>query len=157
NNQKPAHGAVIARKLGPRGSVPPYVCLPKLHPSFGSAHLGAGAAPFVIDADPNAPDFAVPDVLPPLTIEPRRVHSRRKVLAAADRFPASAEALANPAADAVSVFQRKAFDLMTSPRAKKAFDIHAESDKLRDAYGRNTLGQSCLMARRLVEAGVRCV
>jgi uncharacterized protein (DUF1501 family) len=46
---------------------------------------------------------------------------------------------------------------MTSPRAKKAFDIHAESDRLRDAYGRNTLGQSCLMARRLVEAGVRCV
>jgi uncharacterized protein (DUF1501 family) len=58
---------------------------------------------------------------------------------------------------AVGVFQQKAFDLMTSPAAKKAFDIHAEADKLRDEYGRNTLGQSCLMARRLVEAGVRCV
>ncbi len=65
NNQRPAHGAIIARKLGPRGSVPPYVCLPKMHPSTGSAYLGAAAAPFVIDADPNAPDFAVPDVVPP--------------------------------------------------------------------------------------------
>ncbi len=46
---------------------------------------------------------------------------------------------------------------MTSPAAKKAFDIHAEADKLRDEYGRHSLGQSCLMARRLVEAGVRCV
>src|SRR5437762_13954466 len=52
NNQRPAHGAVIARKLGPRGAVPPYVCLPKMHPSCGSAHLGAVASPFVIEADP---------------------------------------------------------------------------------------------------------
>src|SRR5262249_58564584 len=56
-----------------------------------------------------------------------------------------------------STFQRKAFERTTSPAAKQAFDIHAESDKLRDEYGRNSLGQSCLMARRLVEAGVRCV
>src|SRR5579871_6729280 len=55
NNQRPAHGAVVARKLGPRGSVPPYVCLPKMHPSAGAAYLGSGAAPFVIEADPNAP------------------------------------------------------------------------------------------------------
>ncbi len=55
NNQKPSHGSVIARKLGPRGSVPAYVCLPKMHPSGGAAYLGAAAAPFVIEADPNAP------------------------------------------------------------------------------------------------------
>jgi uncharacterized protein (DUF1501 family) len=157
NNQKPAHGAIIARKLGPRGSVPPYVCLPKLHPSCGAAYLGAGAAPFVIDADPNAPDFSVPDVVPPLSLPARRLADRKKILAAVDRFRGSAEALANPQAQAVSVFQKKAFDLMSSPQARKAFDIHAEPEKLRDAYGRNTLGQSCLMARRLVEAGVRCV
>src|SRR3954463_29190 len=64
NNQKPSHGSVIARKPGPRGPAPPYVCLPKMPPSCGSAHLGAAAAPFVIDADPNAPGFAVPDVVP---------------------------------------------------------------------------------------------
>ncbi len=157
NNQRPAHGAIIARKLGPRGSVPPYVCLPKMHPSTGSAYLGPAAAPFVIEADPNAPDFAVPDVVPPPVLAADRLDARKKLLARVDRFQQTAEARANRDALAVGVFQQKAFDLMTSPEAKQAFDIHAESDKLRDEYGRNTLGQSCLMARRLVEAGVRCV
>src|SRR5262245_60924839 len=68
NNQRPSFGSVIARQLGPRGSVPPYVCLPKVHPSGGSAYLGAAAAPFGIDADPNAPNFSVPDVVPPPAI-----------------------------------------------------------------------------------------
>jgi hypothetical protein len=157
NNQKPAHGAIIARKLGPRGSVPPFVCLPKMHPSAGSAYLGAVASPFVIEADPNAPDFAVPDVVPPPVLAADRLEARKRLLAQVDRFQQSAEARANRDAQAVSVFQQKAFDLMTSPQAKKAFDIHAEDDKLRDEYGRNALGQCCLMARRLVQAGVRCV
>jgi hypothetical protein len=157
NNQRPAHGAIIAKKLGPRGAVPPYVCLPKMHPSSGSAYLGAGAAPFVIDADPNAPDFAVPDVLPPISVSAERLDSRRQLLAQVDRYQKSAEAQSNRSANAVSVFQQKAFELMTSPAAKKAFDIQAESKKLRDEYGRTSIGQCCLMGRRLVEAGVRCV
>ena len=157
NNQRPAHGSIIAKKLGPRGSVPPYVCLPKLHPSGGSAYLGANAAPFVVDADPNAPDFAVPDIVPPPALEAARLDERKNLLAQLDRFQQSAEVRANKDAQTVGVFQQKAFALMTSPEAKKAFDIHAENDKLRNEYGRNSLGQSCLMARRLVQAGVRCV
>ncbi len=157
NNQRPAHGAIIARKLGPRGSVPPYVCLPKMHPSFGSAYLGAAAAPFVIDADPNAPNFSVPDVVPPPLLAADRLDARQKLLRDVDRFQQSVEGRANKHAQTVGVFQQKAFDLMTSAEAKKAFNIHAESDKLREEYGRHALGQSCLMARRLVEAGVRCV
>jgi uncharacterized protein (DUF1501 family) len=157
NNQRPAVGSVVARRLGPRGSVPPYVVLPKQHPSTGAAYLGPGAAPFVIDADPNAPDFAVPDIVPPPSLEAGRLDDRKRLLAQVDRFHRAAEARANGAARTVSVFRDRAFDLMTSPRAKRAFDIHAEPDGLRDRYGRNTLGQSCLMARRLVEAGVRCV
>jgi uncharacterized protein (DUF1501 family) len=157
NNQKPSFGSIFARKLGPRGAVPPYVCLPKMHPSCGSAYLGASAAPFVIDADPNAPDFAVPDVVPPPSLDASRLDDRKQLLAQVDRFRQAAEVKANKHANAVNVFQQKAFDLMTSTEARKAFDIHAESDKLRDDYGRNSLGQSCLMARRLVEAGVRCV
>jgi hypothetical protein len=157
NNQRPAHGAIIARKLGPRDSVPPYVCLPKMHPSTGSAYLGAGAAPFVIDADPNAPNFVVPDLVPPPTIDAERIDARKDLLGDLDRFQKSAESRVNRAPQTVGVFQQKAFDLMTSPVAKKAFNIHAEADKLRDEYGRHSLGQSCLMARRLVEAGVRCV
>lgn len=157
NNQRPAHGSVVAKKLGPRGSVPPYVCLPKMHPSFGPAYLGATHAPFVIDNDPSAPNFTVPDLAPPPVIAANRLDDRRKLLADVDRFQQSAEARANRHAQAVETFREKAFDLMTSREAKRAFDLAAEPEKLRDAYGRHSLGQSCLLARRLVEAGVRCV
>ena len=157
NNQRPSHGSIIARKLGPKGSVPPYVCLPKIHPSFGSAYLGATAAPFGIDADPSSPSFSVPDIVPPISVTGNRLEDRKTLLSQVDRFQKSQEVQANPNARTVSVFQQKAFELMTSPAAKKAFDIGAESEKLRDQYGRHSLGQSCLMARRLVEAGVRCV
>ena len=157
NNQRPAHGAIVAKTLGPKGSVPPYVCLPRMHPSAGSAYLGAAAAPFVIDADPNAPDFSVPDVVPPPSLELARLDARRSLLNRVDRFQRAAEALASRDARSVNAFRARAFDLMTSPSARAAFDIHAEPDALRDEYGRNSLGQGCLMARRLVEAGVRCV
>jgi hypothetical protein len=157
NNQRPAHGSIIARKLGPRGGVPPYVCLPRMHPSCGPAYLGSGAAPFVIDADPNAPNFSVPDLVPPAVLPANRLEARRQLLARVDRYREAAETQANRHAQAVSHFQREAFHLMTSPAARRAFDIHQEQDRLRDEYGRTSLGQSCLMARRLVEAGVRCV
>ena len=157
NNQRPSHGAIIARKLGPRGSVPPYVCLPQLHPSAGSAYLGPACAPFAIEADPAALNFSVPDILPPLSLDAARLDRRRHLLAEVDRLDASLEAQVNANARSVSLFKQKAFGLMVSPEAKRAFDIHAEPAAIRDAYGRHTLGQSCLMARRLIEAGVRCV
>lgn len=157
NNQAPAHGSVISKKLGPRGSIPPYVALPRMHSSGGSSYLGAVAAPFVIEADPNAPGFAVPDMMPPLDLAAARLDSRRNLLAQVDRYQKSAEASANANAKSVGVFREKAFELMTSREAKEAFNLHAEPEKLRDEYGRTSLGQSCLMARRLVEAGVRCV
>lgn len=157
NNQRPSHGSAIARKLGGRGGVPPYVCLPKVHPSAGSAYLGSTVAPFTIDADPNAPDFAVADIVPPPTIAADRFEARSELLAQVDRFRKLAEGRANPHAKAVGDYQREAFSLMSSPAARRAFEIRAEPDRLRDEYGRHSLGQSCLMARRLTEAGVRCV
>jgi uncharacterized protein (DUF1501 family) len=157
NNQRPCVGSVVSKKLGPKGSVPAYVALPKLHPSGGPAYLGASHSAFVIDADPSAPNFSVPDLVPPPAIASDRLDDRRKLLDQVDKFHKSAEAKANAAAGAVGTYRDKAFDLMTSQQAKKAFDIHAEADKLRDEYGRHSLGQSCLMARRLVEGGVRCV
>jgi Protein of unknown function (DUF1501) len=157
NNQRPSLGSVIARKLGPRRGVPPYACLPKLHPSGGPAYLGSSVAPFVIDADPNAPNFSVPDIVPPPALAADRLDSRRELLRQLDRFQQSVERAANHNARAISDYQREAFNLMVSPDARRAFDLQAEPDRLRDEYGRNTLGQSCLMARRLVEAGVRCV
>jgi hypothetical protein len=157
NNTRPSFGSIVARKLGPRGSVPPYVCLPKLHPSCGSAYLGPSAAPFVIDADPNAPNFAVPDIVPPPTLAADRLDDRKHLLGELDRFQRQAEGTINQQAQTVGVFQRRAFELTASTAARRAFDIHAENPKLRDEYGRHNLGQSCLMARRLIEAGVRCV
>jgi Protein of unknown function (DUF1501) len=157
NNQRPSVGSVVSKQLGPKGSVPAYVALPKVHPSGGSAFLGASHAPFVIDADPSAPNFSVPDLVPPVAIASDRLDDRKKLLETVDRFHKSGEVKTNASAGAVATFRDKAFDLMTSQQAKKAFDIHAESDKLRDEYGRHSLGQSCLMARRLVEGGVRCV
>src|SRR6185437_4089931 len=131
NNQRPSHGSIVARKLGPRGSVPAYVCLPRMHESGGPAYLGAAAAPFVIEADPAAPDFSVPDVVPPLTLDARRLGSRRELLSRVDRYQKSAELAANSRAAAVGVFRQRAFELMTSPEAKRAFDLHAEPDALR--------------------------
>jgi hypothetical protein len=157
NNERPSHGSIISRLKGPRGSVPPYICLPKMHNSAGSAYLGPGAAPFVIQADPNAPEFSVPDLLPPLTLSPSRIDAREELREKLGRFERTAEEAHNRRARSVSVYREKAVALMASAEARRAFNIDAESASLRDEYGRTTLGQSCLMARRLVEAGVRCV
>ena len=157
NNEHPSFGSVIAHKLGARGSIPPYVCLPAMHNSASSAYLGPKAVPFTIAADPNSPGFAVPDLQPPLTVDAQRLADRRGLLRKVDRFQESAEQRANADANQLSVFAERATALVTSKQAKDAFNIEAEPGKLRDEYGRNTLGQSCLMARRLVEAGVRCV
>jgi len=157
NNERPSHGSIISNRKGPRGSVPPYVCLPKMHKSAGSAYLGPGSAPFVIQADPNAPNFSVPDLMPPLQISPARLDDRAGLRKRLARFERSAEEAHNRKAQSVSVYRVKAVALMASAEARRAFNIDAESDRMRDEYGRTTLGQSCLMARRLVEAGVRCV
>src|SRR5262245_15187242 len=163
NNVRPSLGSIVAKKLGPQGAakqaaaVPPYVCLPQAHNSCGPAYLGATCAPLSVDADPAAPDVAVPDMSPPPSLPADRLANRRALLKRVDQPQQSADLESNSKAATVNVFRQRAFDLMLSPEAKQAFNIHAEPDKLRDAYGRHTLGQSCLMARRLVEAGVRCV
>jgi len=157
NNQRPSHGSIIAKKKGPRGGVPPYVCLPVMHASCGPAYLGSTCAPFVVDADPNAPGFRVPDLIPPAGVDADRFAGRRSLVQSIDRFRQTAEIEANAKAEQRSTFQQKAFDLVTSEATRNAFDINAEPDSLKDEYGRTTLGQSCLMARRLVEAGVRCI
>ena len=157
NNERPSHGAILAKEFGPRGPIPAYVCLPEMHPSCGSAYLGPGGAPLSINADPNSPGFTVRDIVPPFDLDANRLSDRRGLLTAVDRFQFAEEVKANASLQTIGSFRERAFQLMTSPAAKKAFDLHAEPDAIRDAYGRNTLGQSCLMARRLIESGVRCV
>jgi hypothetical protein len=157
NNERPSHGAILAKKLGPRGAVPPYVTVLKMHNSSGSSYLGSSAAPFVVEGDPSAPGFTVPDLLPPMTVDSGRLDDRRSLLAHVDRYRKRAELRANSGVHRLTAFQQKAFDLMTSPATKAAFDIAAERDSLHDEYGHHSLGQSCLMARRLIEGGSRCV
>ena len=157
NNQKPCVGSIVSKEQGPRGSVPPYVCLPKMHNSAGSSFLGPTSAPFIVAADPNAPDFKVPDLMPPVTVAASRLDNRRSLLKSINRFQGAMETRGNQRAQSMNTFQQKAFDLMTSTATKQAFNIEQETAQLRDQYGRNSLGQSCLMARRLVQAGVRCV
>jgi hypothetical protein len=157
NNQRPSYGAVVARELGPAGALPAYVTVPSLPKSAGAAYLGASAAPFVIASDPAAPDFSVRDLKLALGVDTDRLENRRELVRSIDRFQKTGEVAANARAAAISTYYEKAFELVTSPEAKNAFDIAKESPKLRDEYGRHSLGQSCLMARRLVEAGVRFV
>src|SRR4029079_18266317 len=107
---------------------------------------GATPPPFVTDPARTRRTFWVPAPAPPLAIASNRLDDRRKLLDEVDRFHKSAEAKANAQGSAGGAFRDKAFDLMTSRQAKEAFNIHAEADKLRDQYGRHSLGQSCLMA-----------
>src|ERR1700685_2160649 len=138
NNERPSHGSIIARKRGPIGAVPPYVWVLKMHNSAGAAYLGTSAAPFVAEGDPSTPGFSVPDLLPPLSVDARRLNHRRSLLERVDRYRRRNSLRANAGAKTLNAFQQKAFDFMTSPATRAAFDIAAEPDSLRDAYGRHS-------------------
>jgi hypothetical protein len=156
NNQHPSLGSMVARMSGPRGPLPPYVSVPTFLRSGGPAFLGPSYAPFVIEADPAAPDFAVRDVvLPPNETEARN----RRRLAALDAVNHFRDGGKDASKDelAVDTFYRKALSLMTSREAKEAFDIRREKESTRAAYGTTSVGQCCLLARRLVGAGCRFV
>ena len=121
----------------------------------GAAQLGGLCAPFETVADPNSPKFEVRNLslLNALTVD--RLGSRRDLLA---KFDTQRQLLdLQGSAPAIDQFSQQAFDMLTASRAQEAFDIGREKSKLRDRYGRTTSGQSLLLARRLVEAGVTCV
>jgi uncharacterized protein (DUF1501 family) len=106
-----------------------------------------------VSGDPNAEKFSVKDLTLPGGIHLDEAQARTELLSALDREFKKAEE--SELIESMDQFYQKAFDLISSPAAKKAFDIGAEPEKLRDAYGRTTVGQSALLARRLIEAGVR--
>jgi hypothetical protein len=118
-----------------------------------AAYLGGGSNPFVVESDPNTPAYQVRNLAlaPGMTFD--RLESNRHLLAAVDQIRHSGE---RPSADPDEHYQR-VFDLLTSARVARAFAIDGEPAGLRDHYGRHTFGQSALLARRLVEAGVTFV
>jgi uncharacterized protein (DUF1501 family) len=136
--------------------MPPYAIVGGIGQYTGAGYMGSVFNPFNVGGDPNSAGFSVKDVTPPGGVNGDRMARRRDVLSAVDQFQRDAE-LSQRSARMLDQFYARAFDLVTSPVAKKAFDLKQEDDKLRDLYGRNSFGQGCLLARRLIEAGTRFV
>jgi uncharacterized protein (DUF1501 family) len=152
----PAMGSVYAREKGFRNGMPPYAIVGGMGQYTTSGYMGSVYNPFNVGGDPNADSFSVKDVTPPGGVNLERVARRKGVLDAVDTFQREGD-LAQRSVRSVDEFYARAFDLVTSPVAKKAFDLKQEDAKVREEYGRNSFGQACLLARRLVEAGTRFV
>jgi len=158
----PNLGCVVS-KLAPRqNELPPFVTLPQLISDVGNltpgqfaGYLGKQHEALAIVRDPNAQDFSVEEVMSRPEVTSARLDDRKSLLELVD---AQAKALEGSAAiQNLDTFQDRAFRLLTSEKVKQAFDLNREKSALRDRYGRHTFGQSCLMARRLVESGVKLV
>ncbi|MEI6163500.1 MAG: DUF1501 domain-containing protein [Planctomycetota bacterium] len=154
NEYFPSIGSVVSRTLNQRGALPAYINLPHPMSAGGPGFYGAEHAPFVIEADPTQPDFEVKDLRPPVNLSEKRLSLRKQLLSGVDQL----ERQRNQShGKAMSIYYEKAYSLVTSQDARKAFNIQAEPDAVRDAYGRTQLGQCALLARRLVEGGCRFV
>ncbi len=148
----PAYGAVVAKERGDQRSMPPYVQLgSSIDQRFGggvAGFLGDQYNPFVLPGDASSPSFSVRDVVLPGGVDKGRFQRRMKVLHAVDTWQQRMEVEPGSSAlEAAGTFYEKAYRLVTAPHAKKAFDIQSEDPRLRDRYGRNSLGQGCLLAR----------
>jgi hypothetical protein len=117
--------------------------------------LGKAHDPFALMTDPSKPDFKVPDLLPPPEIGEARLERRRKLRAIVDETVHNFEA--SDSAKLLDSNFEAAFRMMTSPQARAAFDLSKEPTAVRERYGMNRFGQCCLLARRLIEGGVRFV
>lgn len=154
NDLFPSLGSVVSRELGLKGPVPAYINMPHPMSAGGPGFYGAEHAPFVIESDPSQPDFEVRDLRPLAKVSPDRFERRRRLLRGVEGDTVEQR---GGRAGAMATYYEKAYSLITSPEARKAFDIHAEPDAIRDRYGRSQIGQCALLARRLVEAGCRFV
>ena len=152
----PSMGSVVSHEFGPKNNLPQYVAIPSMPNIYaGSGYLSSAFAPFSLGSDPANPGFRVQDLTLPGGVDDKRFTNRRSVLEAVNDHFASKEKSDNIAA--MDTFYQRAYSLISSDKAKAAFDINAEAAPLRDEYGRNAAGQRFLMARRLVAAGVRFV
>jgi Protein of unknown function (DUF1501) len=159
---RPHVGSALAKILGGQPTVPPFVMVPEAIQPNGperagqyAGFLGAVYDPYRINSDPNLPDYSPGVLRAAADLTPDRLQDRRTLLdLASDRFALFEHAAALQSIDA---YYSRAFDLISSPAAQRAFDITAELDATRDRYGRHVFGQSVLLARRMVEAGVRLV
>src|SRR4051794_2116992 len=160
---RPHPGSALARVLGPTPTrVPPFVMLPEAMqpngPERGGQHagfLGAAFDPYRINSDPNLDDFNPGSLELPPDLTPHRLDDRRSLLGVLEARRGLPDCGDSPAE--FETQYSRAFDLITSPATRRAFDLDAETASDRDRYGRHVFGQSVLLARRMVEAGVRLV
>jgi hypothetical protein len=152
----PSMGSVVSHELGVRNNLPPYVAVPSIPTNFaGNGYLSSAYGPFALGSDPADGNFRVQDLQLPGGVTTDRFASRRKMMDAVNDHFRSTEKSDN--LDAMDTFYQRAYGLISSDKAREAFDINKEPAALRDQYGRNAAGQRMLLARRLVEAGVRFV
>lgn len=152
----PSFGSVVSHEFGPRNNLPPYVCIPNVPNEFAeSGYLSSAYGPFSLGNDPSNNNFTVRDLNLPNGLTDERFERRRSLLQTVDYHFRSLEK--SDKLDAMDKFYQDAYSLISSQEAREAFNIAAEDDQTRDGYGRNQAGQRMLLARRLVEAGVRFV
>jgi hypothetical protein len=156
DNIYPSCGSVTARLRGPnKPGLPAYVNLPRVLNLGKAAYLGASYNPFAPDSDPNSDSFQVRNLQLPGRIDASRLGRRRELLRDLDRICRDIDTRGDLAG--LDTFYRQGLEMVTDTRAQRAFDIGKEPPRLRDYYGRHDLGQCCLLARRLAEAGVTFV
>ena len=151
----PSHGSVISKARGNNGPLPAYVAVPSPRPYMGPGYLPGAYSPFTIGSDPSRPDYKVRDMDLPVGFTEDRLANRKEMLARIDSFE-RAHADHPKAKDRNSYFEQ-AYRMVTSPQAKAAFDLSKEKPETRKRYGNFKLGQSLLLARRLIEAGTKFV
>ena len=153
----PSMGSIVSHELGVRkNNMPPYTCIPSQpNVDAGSGYLSAAYGPFSLGADPANGGFKVRDLQLAQGVDETRFDRRRNILSTVDNHFRSMEK--SDALDAMDSFYKSAYGLISSAEARKAFDFAQEADAVKEEYGRNTAGMRMLMARRLVEAGVRFV
>jgi hypothetical protein len=158
----PSVGSIVSKELGSRDNMPPFVVVPlptegdffNYEEAYRSGFLGPAYDSMILP-DPNKPDFVVPDLSLPKSISAEAIDDRRTMLKIVDQYYRQKENTAEFAK--MDTFQEQALRMILSPHVKEAFNISQESEKTRDRYGRTRVGQSVLLARRLVEAGCRFV
>jgi hypothetical protein len=154
--QYPSIGSVIAHEFGPRDNLPAYVCIPSVPNEFaGSGYLSTAYSGFSVGADPADKAFKVRDLNLPDGIDTGRFDTRRRMLDVVNEHFRHKEQ--SDALDALDTFYQQAYGLISSAAAQAAFDMAREPDAIKDEYGRNQAGMRMLLARRLVESGVRFV
>ncbi len=152
----PSMGTVVSHEFGPRTAIPPYVCIPNQPNEFaGTGYLSSSYAPFSVGSDPASDNFNVRDLKLPGGVDDARFARRRRILDTVNTHFTSREK--SDSLDAVGSFYDRAYEMVASKDAREAFNVSAESDAVRNRYGKTQAGARMLLARRLVEAGSRFV